>query len=49
MGIFLDKGYEEAEATENSENWKFQRRGNNRSHPTGTVEDEWKDAGLLSP
>ena len=49
MCLCLGEGCDKAKATENSEDRKFQRRRNNRSHQTGTVEDEWKDAGLLPP
>ena len=49
MCLCLGEGCDKAEAAENFEDWKVQRRRNNRSHQTGNAEDEWKDAGLLPP
>ena len=49
MSLSLGKGCKETVPTEDSENWKFPRRRDNRSHKRRTSEDKWKDAGLLSP
>ena len=49
MSLFSGKGCKETVPTENSENWKFPRRRDNRSHKRRTSEDKRKDAGLLSP
>ena len=47
ISFILGKGCKETVPTENSENWKFPRRRDNRSHKRRTSEDKWKDAGLL--